>query len=68
MGQVAAPPGWSEFTVVGKKYFARIASVKESRLCEYTMVIETTSLCVDSSLIPRLWNSEGTGLIKCYAV
>ena len=60
--------GWTTYSVdgiEGKKFFARIDNVVETRLCEYQTTIEMTSLCIDSGLLPRFKGAAKHDVIQC---
>jgi hypothetical protein len=67
--KLKCPESWENISLVGrgtwtsfripsisstKNFFARISEVYEEDFCSYTLVVESTSLCIDSRLIPRL--------------
>lgn len=60
--------GWTQYRATAvsrdKLFFARIKSVDENDYCEYTFVVESTALCIDSRLVPKLLGLE-TAKIQC---
>ena len=53
-------PGWIDHTIppslgIGKVFKARMFAVEEPDVCVYEMTVESTALCVDRSLIPRIF-------------
>jgi hypothetical protein len=52
--------GWTGYSFslegMSKGYNARILSVNEMDICVYELIVESTALCLDQSLIPRLFD------------
>lgn len=56
----AESQGWTGYAFshggMRKRYNARILSVNEVDICVYELIVESTALCLDQSLIPRLFD------------